>query len=930
MKSHTNRNLPVYSIAKVVPLAACAFFLSARAPFAADNEASGSVYGSNLNQASLSSLSSGSTDLDIYNPVTTTLTLSHEVDGYVNISNSFGSFGIAATGGTLTAQSNTSLSVTGGTNLTVSGGTFGGALDDLSTNDWSAAAGGDLSNVRNAVLDSTAFTGKSIDNSVTSDGPPLPGEYDGANASGSTGLIIRDGTEAYIYDSSVIGGFAGSVNVSETNAWADGGIGLEIYNSSVTLSNTTVTGGAGGSASVDDEYTASADGGNALYASNATVVVQSGTYTGGAAGSEDGETGTGGAGLLAVGGSSITNFGGTFTGASGTAALVIENSALTTYGGTYTGGGLYSATTDGGTNVLTLHGGSFSSLTFVNASNGYQYVSVSNISVATEVYQDGGFVEVENIDDLAFQAITITNESTMAFNQDFELSGSLTLASEGSAALFQGLDVGSGGSLELGLGTISAGDVTLQSGSDISFTVSTNQNGLLDAATVTFETNSSLTVDASLAGFPSGVSTSTIIQTTGGISGFDTNQVNTDIIVSQNTNEIGRTTFAGFDESGGNLALIFDTASLTEFWGVTNGQLADLAMELETLAPTEMNVLINNLGSSASRSKIEQTYFSTLNTFQAAKQGLEAAVGLSLSRGTEFRDQLLLPKGTQGPGLEPQNDWRFWMKYYGQFYSKDRDGLNPEYDATLHGGVIGMDQSFGNLLIGISGGAGNYRLESDAEQRMNAFQGAVYSTYGSGHSYLDFGLAYGFNRVESTTADPFVLEGEFDTHLLSAHLGGGLGFELPKLGTVLTPEAALRYTYYQQEAYTESGTAAVPRSFDEFDSDSMVGMIGLNAAMLNTTALSTFSFKVEGRAHWMREFNPEPGDLNYQLVGGANDYTIIYPYLDEDTIRLGIGLSFFNTTDRALKNVLLRLDFDEFFGDGFNSHNLSAKVIYAF
>jgi hypothetical protein len=52
--------------------------------------------------------------------------------------------------------------------------------------------------------------------------------------------------------------------------------------------------------------------------------------------------------------------------------------------------------------------------------------------------------------------------------------------------------------------------------------------------------------------------------------------------------------------------------------------------------------------------------------------------------------------------------------------------------------------------------------------------------------------------------------------------------------------------------------------------------------------------------------------------------------LDEDVYRVGIGGAFFNSSRRQPRNVMFRLDFDEYFGDGFNSHNFSAKVIYVF
>ncbi|QBG47536.1 autotransporter domain-containing protein [Verrucomicrobia bacterium S94] len=935
MKAYSNRNPLVGQLKKAMPLVAAYAFFLCLAAYAQNNEASNSdVYGSNLDRTALTTFNDGSTDLDIFNPLTTSLTLNHEVSGYVNISNSFNTFSISTTaGGLLTSSNHVSLSVFGGTDLIVSGGSFGGSSVNAASNEWTGAIGGRLSSVSHAEIQDAVFTGQSVENggTVSGGGPPLPGEASVANASGSTALIVENGTYASISDGTLTGGAAGSASSIETNTWAVGGHGLEIYSSSVVLSNTTVSGGAGGSAGAYGNYTSYATGGHAVLATNSTLVIHSGTFNAGAGGSVNGTDDAGGYALYARNGSSVTNYGGTFNAADDLHSAVIENSDMTTYGGTYSGEGLLSITTGSGHNDLYLHGGNFNGLSFINTSNGTQFVSVSNIAVYADVYMEGGTVEVENYDDTAFQTLKIES-GTLTFNQDFVLSGDITLNTTESTVHFSGLTVTNGGTLNTGTGSIiTSGDARFATGSGLNLSIITNQAGMLQAASVTFETNSSLTVDASLAGLSSGVTNISIIS--GALSGFDTNLINAEIIVSANTNAESRTT-AVFDPSGSGLSIIFDTLKLSDYWNAA-GDFAVLANELENLAPTEMNVIINNLGVKQSSALVEETYFTTMNTFQVAKQGLDAAIGLSLSRGTEFRDQLALPKapnGLRGPGAETPNDWRFWMKYYGNFYSRSPDGLNPEYDATMHGGLIGMDKSFGRLLIGLAGGMGNYKIdaESSAEQTMNAFQGTVYSTIGFGHSFIDAGLAYGFNDVESSTADPLTLESEFDSHLFSAHLGGGIGFELPRAGTVITPETSIRYTTYKQDGYTESGTAAAPRTFDSFDSDSFVGSLGLNAAMLNSTAMETFAFKIEGRAHWLREFNPEPGDLHYQLVGGANDYTIIYPYLDEDTIRLGVGLTFFNTEKASRKNVLLRLDFDELIGEDFNSHNLSAKAIFAF
>ena len=175
-----------------------------------------------------------------------------------------------------------------------------------------------------------------------------------------------------------------------------------------------------------------------------------------------------------------------------------------------------------------------------------------------------------------------------------------------------------------------------------------------------------------------------------------------------------------------------------------------------------------------------------------------------------------------------------------------------------------------------------------------------------------------------------ISDDHIDAQLLSAYFGGGYDLIDTKGGTVFTPEASIQYTTYDQDSYTETGTTAVPRKFDSFDADSLRSSLGMNMSMLSTTKLETFGYKIDTRFHWMHEFNADPDDLEFRLEGGSFGYQLAYPELDEDLFRAGIGMTFFNTERQKPKNVLLRFDFDELFGDGFNSHNISAKVVYAF
>ncbi len=633
-----------------------------------------------------------------------------------------------------------------------------------------------------------------------------------------------------------------------------------------------------------------------LLINQTTLVVSNGTFRGGSTG----------AGLVAENNSTVTIHTGSFTGGGGNTAFYLQDSDVTVYGGTFAGNiggtnniagdGLFSELTGATTNHVNLHGGTFSSLAFYGEEGSVQhFLAGTNLIVNNGIIQNGGTVIVDNQNDSALKNIMIV-KGTMDFTTD---------------------------------------DFSLVDGGELGFGIIPGTQGFLTADKVYFHTNSTLLVDARAAGFTAGTTNVTLVSTTSGLfmigtttnmatgADFSTNNVTT--FVS------GRNTLKDILVDGNqSLRFQFTTETLRNYWNA-DGQFGDLADELDTINNSTMNAIINSIDDpDISGPAVERTYFTTPNTFQTTLMGLNAAVGQSVSRGTDFREGLRLPAGAKGPNKN--NDLRGWAKYYGQFFSHDAEDLNSSYDSTLHGGMIGVDHSFGSLLIGLSGGAGRYstELNSDATEDINAYQGALYSTFGTARGYIDGGIAYGFNQVETRTASPFILNGEFDAQLLSAYLGGGYALVDTKGGTVFTPEASIQYSMYEQDAYSETSTTAVPRNMDAFDADSLRSSLGLNISMLNNHTMETVDFIFEGRFHWLHEFNPEPGNMNFSLEGGDNDYQLAHPMLDEDLFRAGFGFTFFNTTRHGPKNVLLRLDFDELFGDGFNSHNLSAKLVYAF
>ncbi|VGO21345.1 autotransporter family protein [Pontiella sulfatireligans] len=1000
MKMHLNRLWTVKGENKAKHLLGLAFFLCALTALpvrASTNSATGTAYGTDPanwdNVISISSKSNGPGSLIIGDEVTTSLTLDNAIRGSITITNGFSNFDIIATGASVSNTAGAVLFVAGGTNLAITGGTFRGASgsggyvlpplpgENIITNSTSSAAiGAYFSGTKKVVVSKAAFSGGAY---MLDDGTSQG--TDGIQALNVSNFVFTADSGG----STLTGGSAKAVSYTDGDALSTGGRGLFASGTTLTVSNGTFKGGSAGNAVSASSYSAVSRGGDAVAATGSTISIFKGSFTGGSAGSatnsgsgtaaalggaglratasdvniyggsfKGGNAGDaaddsrGGAGLYVVG-STVSIGGGSnapsFTGGANGVGMLAIDSGLDIDGGTFTGGaygsgkqfGLATVANAGGTNVIDISAGTFSSINF-SGSGLQNFTAGSNLTVNGYVVQDGGTVVVDHLSDAPFQQ-TLVRSGSMEFANAFTLAdgGLFTLDSASSRASFSDINVESGGSLNIGQGELTAsGAFGLETGGQLSVSVVNLENGTLYADTATFQTNSSLYIDSTQAGFAGGSTTAvTVVSTDSGIlvadAGGATNNA-TDGNISENvllgSDTAGRTSLTGLSIDGDNLKAEFATETLREYWNA-DGQMGTLADDLDAINNTNMMAIIDSIDNpEESKKATEQTYFTTPNTFQTSLLGLQTAMGQAAARGTEFREQLkLIPPGVKGP--ERNNEIRAWAKYYGNFVNHDSDGLNDGYDTTLHGGTFGADKSFGHLLVGISGGAGKYTTTSDhhdAKEDINAYHGAVYGTYDFSRAYIDAGIAYGFNDVSTKTRKPFVMHGDFDAQLICTYIGGGYDLIDTEHGTVFTPEASLQYTYYEQDSYNERSNDAVPRRIDDYDADSLRSSLGLNISMLNSLELKHYGFKIDGRLHWIHEFNSDTDDMSFKLEGGNANYQLSPPDLDEDLFRAGIGFSFFNTEKQKPKNVLFRVDFDELFGENFNSHNLTLKVVYAF
>ncbi|MBT8042464.1 MAG: autotransporter outer membrane beta-barrel domain-containing protein, partial [Pontiella sp.] len=246
-----------------------------------------------------------------------------------------------------------------------------------------------------------------------------------------------------------------------------------------------------------------------------------------------------------------------------------------------------------------------------------------------------------------------------------------------------------------------------------------------------------------------------------------------------------------------------------------------------------------------------------------------------------------------------------------------------EYDAKTYGSVIGVDKNFGNLLIGLAGGAGVADIDAgDIYQAdVTTYHGSLYSTLGGEDVFIDLALTYGSSETDSKNT---IADDSFDSFIVSGYVGGGKSFNAGE-SLKVTPEASLLTSYYEQDGYNRAGL--IQKTINAYDEWSYLASVGVSLStrhqidwMSNGLALIP-----EIRAHWLHEFNADLKDFSYTTGAGRQSFGV--RPREEDLFRLGLGFDIWNWKYQSIK---LELDYDGLFSSDYTEHAVSGKITLAF
>ncbi|MDF7826529.1 autotransporter outer membrane beta-barrel domain-containing protein, partial [Pontiellaceae bacterium B12227] len=357
------------------------------------------------------------------------------------------------------------------------------------------------------------------------------------------------------------------------------------------------------------------------------------------------------------------------------------------------------------------------------------------------------------------------------------------------------------------------------------------------------------------------------------------------------------------------------------------GEIDRLSLNGNSAAANQIDILSGMTGSQQNQ-QLNQLYAYSLPTFSHAQSmlgGIDQVRARGRSAGTDA-PAWSAPSGAAGPHAEDQG-LQGWAKVYGGFGSRDEgdSDFQDGYDAQTFGTVVGLDQAFGSLLVGLAGGYAGSNLEGDNGDQSDAATGygILYANYGAEDWFGDLVLGLGSMSMDNTSGTAFDTSSSVDASQASFYIGGGKEAVDERSGILLRALLGLQISQFSQDAYTETSTTAVGKDVDAYDRLSYRSKVGIS--IINPGKDAAVSLESDFRAFWLHEFNGDDEVVDYTLVGSDQSGQFIMRSPDQDVGLVGFGLM--SKWDNGLR---FRVDIDAQLSKHFYSTAFSGSLLYEF
>ena len=311
------------------------------------------------------------------------------------------------------------------------------------------------------------------------------------------------------------------------------------------------------------------------------------------------------------------------------------------------------------------------------------------------------------------------------------------------------------------------------------------------------------------------------------------------------------------------------------------------ALAGDPLANKQMGI-INSMSDSQALSELTQFYTLGTPNYQHMDGVLMGLNQIEKRTSEMLMDTLFFtPDGAYGPAIAT-GEWRGWVSAYGNNGTRDSGGGYSGFDVGTYGTVLGVDKSFNNMVVGLSGGLAGSSIkqeDGDSSDASTAY-GALYASFRIKQVDWDLVGSYGGSSIESSSGTIFGSTAETDASTAVFYIAAS---EEQRYGQyTVTPMAAFQAALYSQDGYDEVSANAIGRSVEDYDRWSYRSILG--ATLSTAKPFRSFDLLMRFKANWEHEFNTDIDTLNYSLIGGTDPHYFTIQAPVEDAIDLGVGL----------------------------------------
>lgn len=504
-------------------------------------------------------------------------------------------------------------------------------------------------------------------------------------------------------------------------------------------------------------------------------------------------------------------------------------------------------------------------------------IGVVGGNVLKNVRFDDGTVSIGH--NIAATDVWVNGDTAVSYSASRAISGNLTQAGTSS------LNIG-------GYSVTVSGTYTQPSGTTLTADISSSTAaGSLNAGAATIHQGGTLNLNVT--GYVADNSVYTIVNDAAAGSTINLCSI---------TDNSGLLTFSGRAAAAG-LAVVAQRTAYANLSGVT-GTAATVGTTLDSLRAGATGDLATMLNSLDAQTTVEATNKALQ---ELSPEPLAGAIDSALAVGGAVNNVLvshlaevrkvagldgeLGPIGPAGPGGEAADGGLgAWAQAFGTYGDQDTRDNKFGYDYDTYGVMIGADMKLDDMVLGASGGYGWTDVDTEtvtAQTEIGSFNLGVYATYGVDDFYLNGDLRYGYHDIESERNVSFFSKtatGDTDAYSYSTLLGGG--YYLGSGNWILTPNLAVKYTYFDLDGFTETGASGANLTYNDYDTDSFQSNVGVRTGYQND------QMTVDLRGNYIHEFVDDERKIK---AGFASDttgtvFTVEGMEPDDDFFIVGAGV----------------------------------------